>query len=180
MNTQTNELDTQIAIVMKQISEAASSHDLQSVQKLSRKAAELQELKEQMAAIHHRMNALVNNENEVANATPAEESNGKLREFLVEVTDGDIRQNLLKLTPHLKRGKIKIGEELIMEAVPSGERFQTVVSEKGNKLRARGEIAQFYKDAKVKAGDHVLLTEIAPGRWTLKKTSSVEHSFSRF
>jgi hypothetical protein len=79
------------------------------------------------------------------------------------------------LTPHVKRGKIKIGEELVIEALPSGEKFQTVVSDKGNKLRARGQIARFYKEAKVQPGDHVLLTEVAPGRWTLKKAPPGEY-----
>jgi hypothetical protein len=108
-----------------------------------------------------------------------ESPNGKIRELAVEVTDGDIRQNLLKLTPHVKRRKIKVGEELIVEVLPSGERFQTVVSEKGNKLRARGEVARFYREAKVKAGDYVLLTEIAPGHWTLKKAPPGEYGVSR-
>jgi len=177
MNTQTNELDKHITKVMAQITEAASEHDLVNIQRLSRKAAELQDLKEQMAALHHRI-ARLNNED--ASPTVAKEStNGKLRELAVEVTDGDIRQNLLKLTPYVKRGKIKVDEELIIEALPSGEQFETVVLEKGNKLRARGEVARFYREANVRAGDYVLLTEIAPRRWTLKKAPPGEYGLSR-
>ena len=177
MNTQTNELDKHIAKVMAQITEAASKQDLVNIQRLSRKAAELQELKEQMTALHHRIANL--NTEDAALAATKESPNGKLRELPVEVTDGDIRQNLLKLTPHVKRGRIKVGDELIIEALPSGDRFQTVVSEKGNKLRARSEVARFYRDARVKAGDYVLLTEIAPGRWTLKKAPPGEYGVSR-
>jgi len=176
MNEQTNELDKHITKVMAQITEAASKQDLVNIQRLSRKAAELHELKEQMAALDQRIASL--NEDSAQTAMK-EQPNGKLRELPVEVTDGDIRQNLLKLTPHVKRGKIKVGEELIIETLPSGERFQTVVSEKGNKLRARGEVALFYREAKVKAGDYVLLTEIAPGRWTLKKAPPGEYGVSR-
>jgi Asp-tRNA(Asn)/Glu-tRNA(Gln) amidotransferase C subunit len=179
MNTQTNELDKHIATVMGQISEAASKHDLAAIQRFSRKAGELHELKEQMAAIQHRMMALTTGEVGVANQIAPTQSNGKLRELPVEVTEGDIRQNLLKLTPHVKRGKIKVGEELIIEALPSGDQFQTVVSDKGNKLRARSEVARFYKDGKVKAGDYVLLTEVSPGRWTLKKAPVGEYGVSR-
>ena len=152
---------------MKEITEAASKHDLVAIQRVSRKATELNELKEQMTALQQRI-ANLNNE-AAAPAAALEQPNGKLREFAVEVTDGDIRQNLLKLTPYVRRGKVEVGEDLIIEALPSGERFQTVLSEKGNKLRARGEVARFYRDANVKADDCVILTEVAPGRWTLKK-----------
>ncbi len=180
MNEPTNELDTHITNVMAQITEAASKHDLPTIQRLSRKAGELQEMKEQIAAIQHRIKSLNNENTETAPMTAKEQPNGRSRELPVEVTDGDIRQNLLKLTPHIKRNKIKIGEELVIEALPSGERFQTDVSEKGNKLRARGEIARFYKEAKVKGGDYVLLTEVSPGRWTLKKATSGQYGLSRY
>jgi hypothetical protein len=39
----------------------------------------------------------------------------------------------------------------------------------GKKLRERGKIAKFYRDAGVHAGDVVLLIEITPGQWQLKK-----------
>jgi len=164
---------------MTQITEAASKRDLAAIQRLSRKAAELNELKEQMAAIQHRIATLASEDESAATPAAKGQTNGKIRELLVEVTDGDIRQNLLKLTPHIRRGKIKTGEELLIEALPSGERFQTVVSEKGNKLRARGEIARFSKHTKVKGGDHVILTEVAPGRCTLKKAPPGEYGVSR-
>jgi len=183
MNAQTNELDTHITRVMAQITEAASKQDLPTIQRLSRKAAELQEMKEQVVAIQQRIASLNGEETRTtptATVAAKEQPNGKIRELPVEVTDGDIRQNLLKLTPHIKRGKIRIGEELIIEALPSGERFQTDVSEKGNKLRARGEIARFYKDAKIKGGEYVLLTEVSPGRWTLRKAPPGEYGLSRY
>jgi len=90
-----------------------------------------------------------------------------------------IRQNLLTLSSQVKRRKIKVGEELIIEAFPSGERFKTELLEQGKKLRARSEIASFYRTAKVKGGDYVLLTEIAPGRWTLKKAPDGEYGVAR-
>src|SRR5439155_25930312 len=107
MNIPTNELDKYIAKVMAQITEAASKQDLVNIQRLSRKAAELHEVKEQMTAHHHRISSLINED--AAPMLTREHPNGKLRELPVEVTDGDIRQNLLKLTPHVKRGKIKVG-----------------------------------------------------------------------
>jgi hypothetical protein len=181
MNTQTNELDRLIVTVMNQITAAASNQDIPEIQRLSRRAAELHELKEQTAAIQHRIASFAS-ETKIASIgvkTTKEQTDDKARELVIEVTDGDIRQNLLKLTPHIKNGKIKLGEEIIVEALPNGELFQTVVSDKGNKLRARGEIARFYKEARVKGGDYVLLTETAPGRWTLKKAPPGEYGISR-
>jgi DGQHR domain-containing protein len=115
---------------------------------------------------------------EVSNAPVVAEqrSNAEIRKLPINVTPGDIRQNLLKLTQHINRGRIRVGEELVIEAFPSGERFQTVVSDKGKKLRARGEIARFYRDAKINPDDYVLLTEETPGRWTLKKAPPGEYS----
>jgi hypothetical protein len=178
MNTQTNELDEHINNVMTQIAEFASKHDLAAIQRLTRKASELQELKEQMAAIQQRIVSLSGESAEVPPATAARPVNGKIRQLAIEVTDGMIRQNLLTLAAQVKSGKIKVGEELIIEALPSGRRFQTVLLEQGKKIRERGEITRFYRDAKVKGGDYVLLTEIAPGRWTLKKAPPGEHGVS--
>jgi Asp-tRNA(Asn)/Glu-tRNA(Gln) amidotransferase C subunit len=181
MNAQTNELDGHIKNVMAQIAEAASASkpDLAAIQRLTRKAAELQEMKEQMAAIHQRIASLNSESTDVPPLTPNQPTNGKIRQLLIEVTAGMLRQNLLTLAPHARSGKIKVGEELIIEAQPSGERFQTVLLEQGKKLRARGEIASFYRDAKVKDGDYVLLTEVTPGRWTLKKAPPGVYGISR-
>jgi hypothetical protein len=173
-----DELENHIGQIYEEISEAAKKSDLMSIQRLTRKVAELEELKQQQAAIQQRMAKLIRDE-----TTPVSQAdsrtNGGFRQLPIQVTKGMIRQNLLTLTPHVKRGKIKIGEELIIEALPSGERFQTVVMDKGNKLRARGEIARFYKEAKVQADGCVLLTEIAPGRWTLRKAPPGEYGAFR-
>ena len=169
-------IEQHITAVMAKIAEAASKHDLQAVQNLTRKAAELQELNHHLAAIRQRVARLISDETDSAPAVAKRPANGGLRKLPVNVTAGDISQNLLKLTPHIKRGKIKIGEELSIEAHPSGERFQTVVLEKGNKLRARGEIGRFFKEAEVQPDDYVLLTEETPGRWTLQKAPPGEYS----
>src|SRR5258708_50113 len=163
-----DELENHIGQLYTEISEAAKKPDLTAIQRLTRKVAELEDLKQQQAAIQERMAKLIHDET-TSIPLPDSKNNGGLRELPVHVTEGMIRQNLLTLTPHVKRGKIKIGEELIIEALPSGERFQTVVMDKGNKLRARGEIARFYRDAGVQADDYVLLTENAPGHWTLRQ-----------
>jgi hypothetical protein len=56
-----------------------------------------------------------------------------------------------------------------IEARPSGELFCTDLLSEGNRLRERGAIARFYRDARVHAGDRVVLFEQAPNRWTLEK-----------
>jgi hypothetical protein len=65
------------------------------------------------------------------------------------------------------RGRI-LGEIFNIE-LPSGERFHTELLPTGNKLQERGKIRKFYQDENVQAGESVLLTEITPGRWQLKK-----------
>ena len=97
------------------------------------------------------------------------------RKFPVEVTQGMINQGLLTLTEHVKRGRIRVGEELIVELQPSGELFRTDLVENGNKLRERGKIKQFYREAGVHVGEFVVLTETAPQRWTLRKAASGEY-----
>jgi hypothetical protein len=179
MNAQTNEIDKQIKNVMAQITEAASKQDLATIQNLTRKASELQELKEQMAAIQQRIASLTGESSHAPVPTVNQPTNGIIRQLPIEVTDGMIRQNLLTLAPQVRSRKIKVGEELVIEALPSGERFQTELLEQGKRLRARSEIANFYRAAKVKGGDYVLLTEIAPGRWTLKKAPDGEYGVAR-
>lgn len=173
----TPELDNHIASVMKQIGEAAGKDDLAAIQRLSKRAAELKELKEQAASIQQRIASLTSEPIEATPTTQPKQTNGAGRTLFVQVSDGMIRQNLLTLTPHVKRRKIGIGEQLVIEALPSGERFQTEVLDKGNKLRARGQIARFYNDAKVRPDDYVVLTETTPGKWTLRKASPGENGF---
>lgn len=177
MNEQTNELDRHLNIVYAQIGEAAKKHDLASIRRHTVKAAELEELKQQHVAIQQRIACLASGDS-AEPLTAAGQTNGSLRELPIEVTAGMIRRQLMTLTPHVNRGKIKAGEQFIIEALPSGERFQTELLEQGNRLRERGKIGRFYKDAKVNEGDYVLLSEVALGRWTLKKAPPGKYGLS--
>ena len=178
MHEPTNELNKHLGSVYAQIGEASKKHDLASIRRLTVKAAELEELKQQHAAIQQRIASLSGADVAESLSAEKEHANGVLRELPIEVTGGIKRQNLLTLTPHVKRGKIKVGEQLIIEALLSGEKFQTELLEQGNRLRARSEIAQFYRDAKVNEGDYVLLSEVASGRWTLKKAPPGKYGLS--
>ena len=179
MNEQTNELDKQIKKIMAQIAEAAAKRDLVAIQRLTQKASELQELKEQMAAIQQRYVSLTTERIDAPVPSMNQPTNEIIRQLPIEVTQGMINENLLTLSRHVKSGKIKVGEQLIIEPLPSGKLFQTVLLRQGKKLRERGKIASFYRAANVKAGDYVLLTEISPGRWTLKKAPEGEYRVAR-
>lgn len=163
----TDTINEVIAQVMTQITEAAGKHDLATIETLTRAASDLKEAKEKVAQVGVRLARL----NPARAALPSTFNQTKFREFKIEVTDGAIRQNLLNMTVPLKRGQAKPDERFIIEALPSGERFTTVLLASGNKLQERGAINRFYRDAHVRGGDFVLLSEIAPGEWALRKDS---------
>jgi hypothetical protein len=93
------------------------------------------------------------------------------RTIHVKVTQGMINQNLLTLTEYVNRGVVRIGEEFTIKSDPPGEFFKTDLVQHGNKLRERGAIARFYRMAGVRAGDSIVLTEIAPRRWKLTRVA---------
>jgi len=106
---------------MSRITEAASKHDLTSIETLTWAASDLKEIKEKVSNVGARL-ARLNPQPTNARMVSAPTSTGsKLREFNMEVTDGTIRQNLLTMTEPLKRGLVKPGEEFTIEALPSGE-----------------------------------------------------------
>ena len=43
---------------------------------------------------------------------------------------------------------MRVGEDLVIEAMPRGRRFKTVVMAGGNKLQERGEINKFSSSAR--------------------------------
>lgn len=167
-----NDIDKLLGQIMSGISTAAAKLDLAEVTALTKRASELEAMKKALMGIEDRLMTYQS----PATERPAPKStesklNGGLRELPVEVTQGMINQNLLTLTEHVKRGRIKAGEELLVEAEPSEERFRTDLVGNGNKLRERGAIARFYRDAGVRAGEMVVLTETAPQRWKLRKAA---------
>ena len=95
----------------------------------------------------------------------------RARKIRTPVTQGEINQNLLTLTDARKRGLIRIGEPLKIR-LPDGQQFETELVHPGNKLRERGRIGEFYRQNKIKPGDHILLEETEPGVWTLSKEAS--------
>lgn len=152
---------------MRQITDAAKRQDVKALGALTNRASELEQMKRTVAGIEATLATF-------QSAVPIDDSSGKLRRLPIEVTQGMINQNLLTLTEAIKRGRIRVGEDLSIEARPSGDRFRTVVMQNGNKLQERGAIGKFYRDAGVHGGEFVVLTEVSPNQWTLEKAKPGE------
>jgi len=171
MNNISIEIDQLMSKVMVQISEAAQKQDLIALESLTRKATELKEMSEQVLAIANRLKIIT----QAADAkTEILHPNRGQRELFIRVSQGMIAQNLLTLTEHINRGRIKIGEVLIVKPLPDGEKFKTEVLASGNKLQERGAIGKFYHKTGVRDGDYVVLSEISSGQWQLRKAMATE------
>ncbi|MGL4399325.1 MAG: hypothetical protein ACRCXD_05625 [Luteolibacter sp.] len=181
--TTTTTIEEMIEATMSQIADAAGKRDLATVAGLTQKAGKLEEMKKRVQGIEAELSSMKEfTTPQVAPVNPTTSEvqlDVKLRELPVEVTQGMINQNLLTLTEHVKRGRIRTGEDLAIETYPSGERFRTDLMTNGNKVRERGAIGRFYRKAGVHAGDFVVLTEISPGRWTLKKAPHGQYKSRR-
>ncbi len=179
----TNNIPATIETLMKhtiaRINEATSNPgcDVGELEGLTKQACELKQLKEQVAAIQHRLQTFGGGNSSKGTQIA---SRAALREVLIEVSEGMINQNLLTLTEAIKRGQIRVGEQLVIEATPSGEKFSSDVVQPGNKLRERGAIRKFYASAAVQAGDYITLRESTPGQWQLSKCQNPPNKWSGF
>jgi hypothetical protein len=162
MDEFSSEIEAEIANTWQQIAAATERRDQNALDQLNKKLAELLALKAQDQAIKSRVRILKNG------SQPAGKAPSAMREFHIPVTQGMLNQSLLTLTDPVKRGIIRIGERMTIE-LPSGDRFDTILLPEGNKLQERGKIGNFYRNLGVQAGDVVVLTEVTPGQWKLKK-----------
>src|SRR5882724_4261528 len=101
------EIETEIAKTMHQISGAAEKGDLESVERETRKAAELTAIRGQYDAIRSRVRTLQGGSQPSRTfvRTP-----GAMRELTVHITEGMKRQNYLALTEHIRRGLVRLGD----------------------------------------------------------------------
>jgi len=174
MNALAEQITDAINHTMRDISKAAERCDFSELEHLTKKASELRAMKDQVVAIENRLVHMTNGTHTTA-VPQQQRTPGVIRELGVEVTQGMINQNLLTLSDHIKRGMIRPGESLTIETVPSGDRFDTELLANGNKLQERGKIGKFYREAGVVAGDVVMLSEVTPGQWKLKKGEVVRY-----
>ena len=169
MNTNniTLTIENLMSEIMTKIGQAATKQNLAELEILTKQASELKQMQEQIASIQQRLTSFGD---KVERKLPSTgQSTFGQRELLIEVTQGMINQNLLTVTEPLQRGQIRVGEDMIIEPLPDGEKFKTVVMSSGNKLQERGCIGRFYRQAGVRAGDYVILREISRGQWQLSK-----------
>lgn len=160
-------IDAAIQETMVKIAEAASSRNITALSVLTTRATELEQMKRTVENIESSLKQ--------PNGPQAPNiSRDGFRRFPIEVSQGMINQNLLTLTEHVKGGRIQSGEEMSIEARPSGDRFRTDLVNIGNKLRERSAIGKFYRDTAVRAGEFVVLTEVSRGQWTLEKAKNEE------
>jgi len=165
MNDITTAVKQAMAAVADRIHKAAEQGDWNTWERLTKLSLGLKELMDRALPIEREYLAILN----VSQPGAHSQTQNTLRQLEIPVTQGMINQNLLPLTDAVKHGLLRTGESFDIEARPSGDRFQTVLLHSGNKLQERGKIGKFYRDAGVKAGDVVLLIEISPGHWQLRK-----------
>src|SRR5260370_18296564 len=129
-----NDIPTAVENLMNQtmgrISQTAArpNCDVSEVEVLTKRASELKQIKQQVAAIQHRLLSM-NGGNE--GKVTSEQRAAFHRELVIEVSQGMINHNLLTLTEPLKQGRGKVGEEMIIEAQTGGAQIPTFVMQEG-------------------------------------------------
>jgi len=130
----------------------------------------LQAVEKQIESLASSEAVLVQISESVAGLEPGREQKTErgLRRIIIEISEGMVNQSLLSLTAARKRKTVSLGERLKI-VLPDGTRFESEIVEPGNRLRERGLIRAFFQSAKVRPGEEVVLEEVTPGEWTLKK-----------
>lgn len=171
MTNLSKQIEDAIDETMTQLSKAAGRRDFSVIDAMTNKASELRTLQQQLTAIENRFRHLAQGATSDANS----ERPLSTREIAVEISQGMINQNLLTLTDAVKKGLIRVGEKMVIETQPNGTILETQLLANGNKLRERGKIGRFYREAAVQAGDTIVLRELTPGRWELRKSDFVRY-----
>ncbi len=86
-----------------------------------------------------------------------------------EITEGAIKHSYLPVTKAKKGGLIPIDGREFEVKTSVGQTFRTVALFPVNRLRARGEIKEFYEKAGIKPGDKVVWREVSPYKYHLSK-----------
>ena len=131
----------------------------------------LQAVEKQIESLASSEAVLVHISESVAGLEPArveQKTERGLRRIIIEISEGMVNQSLLSLTAARKRKTVSLGERLKI-LLPDGTRFESEIVEPGNRLRERGLIRAFYQSENVGPGEEVVLEEVTPGEWTLKK-----------
>jgi hypothetical protein len=166
-------LGEQIEMMMEQIKfQTRPSGDLDWIKHCAEKSqllqhhqAALKELEEDAVDVLFNTLSFESDDVEVAG--------GGLRTITVEVSQGMLNQHLLTLTDARRQRVVHLGEKFKIQ-LTDGTEFTTELCDPGNKLRERGLIRRFYDEAKITAGDKVILKETSKGNWRLLSENSAE------
>lgn len=141
------------ARVWQMIEEATLQKDSGKLQTLGVIAQETARLKEEYKAITLKLDNL---------QQISKNPNG--RHVLIPITAGSIKQNYLSITIPKRVGLLpNLHNALVNVETSAGFSFKTTVLHDHNRLQERGEIARFYREANVRAGDKVIWKEVVPG-----------------
>lgn len=167
MKTLEDRLDVLEKATKTAIAAANEADQDRELTRLVKQRSELKCLRDQFHGLLHRVQAMEAG----AGIKPTMTTNGYSGRYLeIVVTQGMLNQNLLTLSDALRARKVQLGDIFRIKALPSGDEFETELVGGGNKLRERGKIAKFYREAGVKEDDIVALKEVAAGSWELLKT----------
>ena len=152
--------------ILRDVANAAKAGDLNEVTRLTSLAEKARSIEADLNRAQKAYDSFIA---EIEARSKTKRASTNLRTLPVLVSKGMINQNLLTLTKHVKTGAIRVGEEMLIETKPSGERFKTDLIENGNRLRERGAIGRFYRENKVTPSSFVVLREKEKnGVWTLE------------
>jgi len=105
---------------------------------------------------------------------PVSVGNSESKSFTITISQGALKQRLLKLSEGISKGLLTAGQVIEIK-LPDGQQFTTKVMS-DNRLQDRGHIANFYAKEDVKPGDSVLVSEVQPGLWSLKKATKCRNA----
>ncbi|HQL20236.1 MAG TPA: hypothetical protein PLY49_00625 [Opitutaceae bacterium] len=90
--------------------------------------------------------------------------------FRILITKGMLNQNLFTLTKLVKRGVVRVGDNIEL-LLPCGDRLISKLLAPGNRLQERGRVRSFYEQEKARAGDFICMAKEASGGWLVR----IEH-----
>jgi hypothetical protein len=144
-------LEALLTELSAQIQAAAGLQDFNSVSALTKAATTIASYTRGITEEQERL-GLMNQQSEA-------------RSFLIQITEGAVRNSYLSVTEGISRGWLSPGQTVEVE-VPGWKTFSTLVMQ-ANRLQERGLVSDFYSANQITAGDFVEFTEKEPGRWVL-------------
>jgi hypothetical protein len=159
-------IDALLEKAFGEVEVAAETRDGARVDRLNDKIRRLERLRRTLLDVYAKVNQIQSE----PTGTPGGQDGQKLRVMTIRVTEGMLKNNMLTVSPYLKQGIVRYGEEMQIEVTsPYEQRFRTVIIQQGNKLQARGPIRRFLLENKIKPDDEVMLREVSFGTWQLTK-----------